>query len=288
MNKNGEEELLTIGEVAKRTSLSVQTVRFYEQKELIAPDYIDPKSGYRYYSVASMLTLRMIRELRKANFTVEEVRETILASTETHLLSLIEQKLAAIKDEMEQLKRAERFLFQKKEHLHRIIHPEPHIDEPPFRLIHFPGTWYVGHRKRDKLNMARNTVNFNLLNKTIEDLGFTSTGYMFTRFHSERPKCGDGEADMEYCIPVDYHIELEEWLHYLPAAIYVTGSVPSIEGSRHLVPKMYDWIREQGYIPFGPSREIYEMDLLHVRLSKRFAVISQIPIQIPSKNSKYT
>ena len=41
--------MLKIGEFANLFNISIKTVRFYEEKELIKPFFIDQYSGYRYY-----------------------------------------------------------------------------------------------------------------------------------------------------------------------------------------------------------------------------------------------
>ena len=47
-------ELFQIGEVAKLFQVSVGSLRHYEQAGLLTPQYIDPDSGYRYYSTSSL------------------------------------------------------------------------------------------------------------------------------------------------------------------------------------------------------------------------------------------
>ena len=42
-------KLLQIGEVAKMFHISVGTLRHYENAGLLPPEYIDSKTGYRYY-----------------------------------------------------------------------------------------------------------------------------------------------------------------------------------------------------------------------------------------------
>ena len=49
-----ETELFQIGEVAKLYHLSVGTLRHYEQEGLLKPEYTDPATGYRYYSVRQL------------------------------------------------------------------------------------------------------------------------------------------------------------------------------------------------------------------------------------------
>ena len=41
--------MLKIGEFANLFNVSIKTVRFYEEKELFKPFYIDKYTGYRYY-----------------------------------------------------------------------------------------------------------------------------------------------------------------------------------------------------------------------------------------------
>ena len=43
-----ETELFQIGEVAKMYHLSVGTLRHYERVGLLAPEHVDPDTGYRY------------------------------------------------------------------------------------------------------------------------------------------------------------------------------------------------------------------------------------------------
>ncbi|WP_443771021.1 MerR family DNA-binding transcriptional regulator, partial [Anaerostipes sp.] len=46
-----KEKLFQIGDVAKMFHISVGSLRHYEKEGLLQPEYIDPKSNYRYYSI---------------------------------------------------------------------------------------------------------------------------------------------------------------------------------------------------------------------------------------------
>lgn len=56
--------LLSIGEFATVTHLSVKTLRHYHDEGLLEPERIDPHSGYRYYSTAQVPTAQVIRRFR--------------------------------------------------------------------------------------------------------------------------------------------------------------------------------------------------------------------------------
>ena len=72
-----ETELFQIGEVAKMYHLSVGTLRHYERVGLLAPEHVDPDTGYRYYSVRQFEQLTNIRYLRALGLPLEEIAATL-------------------------------------------------------------------------------------------------------------------------------------------------------------------------------------------------------------------
>ena len=64
---------MKIGEIAKRTGLKIETVRFYEAEGLIGPP---SRSGgnYRVYDLAQLDRLSFIKRSRDLGFTLDQVR----------------------------------------------------------------------------------------------------------------------------------------------------------------------------------------------------------------------
>ena len=54
------ENLLSIGEVAKARNVNVQSLRYYEKLGILIPAYINPETGYRYYSLEQLMILDTI------------------------------------------------------------------------------------------------------------------------------------------------------------------------------------------------------------------------------------
>ena len=54
-------QLFSIGETAKIFHLSVSSLRHYEALGLVTPEYVDPSTNYRYYSVRQFEPLNTIR-----------------------------------------------------------------------------------------------------------------------------------------------------------------------------------------------------------------------------------
>lgn len=67
---------MQIGELAKRGSVNVQTVRFYERNGLL-PEPERRDSGYRNYSEQDLHRLRFIRQAKALGFSLTEIREVL-------------------------------------------------------------------------------------------------------------------------------------------------------------------------------------------------------------------
>lgn len=67
---------MRIGEVARRTGLTVHTLRFYERKGLL-PRVAREPSNYREFTAKSIERLEFIRQAQRLGFTLSEVREFV-------------------------------------------------------------------------------------------------------------------------------------------------------------------------------------------------------------------
>ena len=47
---DAEDELLTIGEVAKLDGITTKALRYYDAHGILKPAAVDPMTGYRYYT----------------------------------------------------------------------------------------------------------------------------------------------------------------------------------------------------------------------------------------------
>lgn len=70
-------ETLTIGKVAKRAGLGIETVRFYEREGLIAEPPRSESSGYRHYPEDTVARLRFVKKAKELGFSLKEIRELL-------------------------------------------------------------------------------------------------------------------------------------------------------------------------------------------------------------------
>ncbi len=70
------QELLTIGDVIKRTGLSRKALRLYEQADLVVP-VTRTAAGYRLYDAAALPRLDLIRRARALDVSIKELGELL-------------------------------------------------------------------------------------------------------------------------------------------------------------------------------------------------------------------
>ena len=70
--------MLTIGEFSNICRVSTKTLRYYAEIGLILPDEINPKNGYRYYSIDQLERMLLINRLKDYCFSLEAVSYTHL------------------------------------------------------------------------------------------------------------------------------------------------------------------------------------------------------------------
>ena len=68
-------ELFQIGDVARLFHISVGSLSYYEQAGLLKPQYVDPDTGYRYYSSEQFEVLNTIRYLRAIDMPLAEIAD---------------------------------------------------------------------------------------------------------------------------------------------------------------------------------------------------------------------
>jgi DNA-binding transcriptional MerR regulator len=71
---------MKVGEVAKRTGLSVRTLHYYDEIGLLSPAE-HTASRHRLYGAPEILRLQQIKSLRQLGFSLDEIREMLDSPT---------------------------------------------------------------------------------------------------------------------------------------------------------------------------------------------------------------
>ncbi|MFJ9150290.1 MerR family transcriptional regulator [Streptomyces sp. NPDC102270] len=68
--------LYAIGELARRTGLTVKTIRFYSDRGIVAPTDRSP-AGYRLYNIDAVARLDLVRTLRELGLDLPTIRKVV-------------------------------------------------------------------------------------------------------------------------------------------------------------------------------------------------------------------
>ncbi|WP_455361006.1 MerR family transcriptional regulator [Streptomyces sp. SYSU K21746] len=68
--------LYSIGELARRTGLTVKTIRFYSDRGIVAPTNRSP-AGYRLYNIDAVARLDLVRTLRELGLDLPTIRKVL-------------------------------------------------------------------------------------------------------------------------------------------------------------------------------------------------------------------
>jgi len=102
---------MQIGQLAKETGVSVQTVRFYERQKLL-PEPARKDSGYRIYGPDHVKRLRFVLQAKGLGFSLAEIREILQMRERGHcpcddVVSFAEKHLKDVQRQIAELTRFE-------------------------------------------------------------------------------------------------------------------------------------------------------------------------------------
>lgn len=98
--------MYSIGKVAKELNLTVRTLRYYNEIDLLTPSRI-ADSGYRYYSKEDILILQRVIALKKLGFQLEQIKSIL---NENDWEDILEEQLIIIAKEKAHLDYLEKML----------------------------------------------------------------------------------------------------------------------------------------------------------------------------------
>lgn len=247
--------MIQIGTFSKLSRVSIKTLRYYDNMELLKPVHVDEWTGYRYYAFEQLPRLNRILALKDLGFSLAEIGDLLdknvsLEQLRGMLRMRQSEAQQRVRDEQERLERIEARLKQ--------IEMESIMSE-----------YDVVIKQVDPVTIAcvRDTIpsysQQARLWKTLE--GYLAmhrvrpTGPCFTIYLDEEYK--ESEVDAMVCEPIN--VDLAEssrvkvqqlsGAETMACAVH-HGPFTTIGEAHNAVLK---WIEDNGYRVNGPEREIY-------------------------------
>jgi len=118
-----KDKLLSIGEISKYTGAGIKALRYYERINLLKPVFVDPYSGYRYYSFAQTYLVYLIMFCVELDIPLKELTDFIGKNDIIDLKSFLAHGKNVANEKIKALKRGTRFINTM---LHAITLQEEH------------------------------------------------------------------------------------------------------------------------------------------------------------------
>jgi DNA-binding transcriptional MerR regulator len=93
--QNAAQPTLQIGELAKRTALTIDAIRFYERRKLLPPAFRSA-GRFRLYTRDDIERLRFVRRMQCLGFSLEEIKQLMaIRADRAHACAAIRKFLKA-------------------------------------------------------------------------------------------------------------------------------------------------------------------------------------------------
>lgn len=250
-----DRDLVPIGQFSKTTRLSVKALRLYDEIGLLAPAWVDPDSGYRYYRRGQVVAAEAIRALRSLDMPLEEIRQVLGGSPATvhDALEGHRRRLTAA------LERHRRMLTFTEDLLQGRAQLMPY----DVQLKEVPDQQVAAVRRHTSLATISGAIEsaFATLMGQLAPLNVTPSDAPFIIFHDVIDEKTPG--DIEICLPVDRKVELadEAYLTRIPggefAATMHKGPYDQVSPAYHA---LSNWAAGNGRELAGAPRERYLND----------------------------
>ena len=229
----------------------MKTLRFYHEQGLLIPSAIDDQTGYRYYDRNKIETARVIAQLRRLDFSLDEIAEMLRScDDDADILDFLMRQRAAVAAKIERIREVERLLDQVITH------------EQEARIAMASADYQVEERELDAMLIAAVRMHAKYSDC---GQGFATIARRFARQMCGKPMLlhHDAEyrelADYEACVPIRKGSDVEGIsVRVLPGgrAVTLLHKGPYTELGRSYE-RILAYVKERGYEVHIPSREVY-------------------------------
>ena len=273
-----EKRLYRIGLFSKMNHVTIKGLRYYDEVDLLKPEYIDPENGYRYYSSSQLPVLHQLLALRKIGYSLEEIKQVQQGQNEERLLRRKKQQLLKeIAERTAMLSQLEGYLAAShgEEPYHPVIKELPEATVASMRMT-IPGyDSFFTHIPAMGAEMER--------------LGCTCAEpeYCFTLYHDGEYR--EENIDVEICEAVtekgnDSDILTFKILPKVETAVCVLQKGP-YEGFPKAYAALIRFIETNGYEIVAPARESYIDGVWNKSKEEDWLSEIQFPVRKISKSN---
>ncbi|MCD1161614.1 MerR family transcriptional regulator [Peribacillus frigoritolerans] len=272
-------EKLTIGEMAKLRGMTAETLRHYDRIDLFKPQYIDPNSGYRFYSIFQYEVLGTIKELRQLGMSTDEIKDYFNERNFSKSLDILKAKHADLVSKLNELTDLEENIREKIVYLD-LVAREKELQTVMFREIGRRKLITLNEKINNNLELCYGVIRLeNMLAEKTPILASNRLGILIQeadlrtkRF--EEPSVIFVVAKSKEKIPKQYQRIVPAGLF---ACIRYNGEL--LWNRSESLSKIFDYLDEGGYQITGDALQIMHVDITITDKPNEITFEIQVPVQ---------
>lgn len=276
--------MLTIGEFSNICRVSTKTLRYYAEIGLILPDEINPKNGYRYYSIDQLERMLLINRLKDYCFSLEEIK--LILDSEEQIDEVLFTALNKKKKEIAvKVQKFEDTMHQIDSDISNLRNGKSimsYMESIDVRLVEIPMMYLLSIRK----NVSEHEFSeeygtcFGQLFRKMEEKKLTAAAPPMVLFHGD--EYTPFGLDTEFAIPIkEYATGTRDFCPGLCLKTVVQGSYLQLSS---VYARQIEWAEREGYENSNALYEVYVTDPTEV--SKESELVTEVYYPVKKRVSK--
>lgn len=237
-----------INQVSKITGLTKKALRYYDEQNILSPSCRDDENGYRWYSEDDVKKAHLIQMLRKFDFSISEIKDTLnVAQSEEDLSYVLKEKIENIENHIAKEKALIRDIKKELEPMFSESGEKNYV----ITIEDIAPVTVAGLRIKDGYDQVGKYIP-----KLLKEVKGDANGNIFNCYYDE--DCVE-TADMEICVPVRKMVSGNGVSsRKLPSVKAVcTTHYGSYDTLKYAYKELFRYVNEKNIHLLIPSREEY-------------------------------
>jgi len=269
---------ISISDFAKLRNITTETLRHYDRIGLFKPNYVDPNTGYRYYSIMQYEKLGTIKELRQLGMGLEEIKKYFENRSVSKSLSILLNKHNELKQNIDELQSLEKTISEKILFLKNIV-KESKVKEIVIKQLSDRDIITFGKIIKDDLDLSYAVLELeNALEEIAPIIASNRIGFIISKEDIKSSNFMQSSSAFVFAkgkVKVTQsHIKKIAGGQF--ACIYYNGKPLNREAS---VKQVVKFINENGYVINGDALQIVQIDITVTDSIEEESIEIQIPIK---------
>ena len=231
-------KLFSIGEVSKIKEITIKALRYYQEKGILIPSYIDEITGYRYYSIDQFIHIDIIKACREIGTSIKDLQEIFKTCDTDKLLEFLNHKRLSAEESIEKMKKVIRNIDE----INLFVnYSKEQLSSGDVSILYLPERYIIAVPCKE-VGELKELIYYSELEKIIKkmDINTVKKGGIFHKL-DHQGNIGPGYVFEE--IDEDESIEESQYVKKLPKGRYVTIAY-SKENEEEQVKKIDKYIKE--------------------------------------------